>query len=80
MRKFIQRVLIAGAAEVAIVGAVSGVNLLAQAQADPGSCVGATAQCQQVELNGPQSRGTVVCQPTGPKAGAICREYARRVA
>ncbi len=80
MRKFTQRVLIAGAAEVAIMGAVSGVNLLAQAQAEPGPCVGATAQCQQVEMNRPQSRATVVCQPTGPKAGAICREFARRAA
>ncbi|BBX44939.1 hypothetical protein GCM10009641_24690 [Mycobacterium cookii] len=80
MRKFTQRVLLIGAAEMAIIGAVSGVDLVAQAHADPTSCIGASAQCQQVELTGPQSRATVVCQPTGPKAGAICREWAPRPA
>jgi hypothetical protein len=75
MKKFTQRVLILAAAEVSIVGVISGVNLVGQVSADPGTCIGATASCQQIDLNSPQSQGRVVCQPTGPKAGAVCREF-----
>jgi hypothetical protein len=75
MKKFTQRVLIAAAAEMAIIGAVGGVNLLGEAQADPTPCVSATASCQPQQMNAPQNRSWVVCQPGGPKAGAFCRQF-----
>ena len=63
MRKFTQRVLISGAAEMAIIGAVGGVNLLAEAQADPATCVSATGLCQPAaDITAPQSlRVAIVC-------------------
>jgi hypothetical protein len=73
MRKFTQRVLISGAAEMAIIGAVGGVDLLGEAQADPTSCVSATGLCEPQQMNGPQLRMVIICQPTGPKAGAYCQ-------
>lgn len=75
MTKFSQRILTVCAAQVAAFGLIGGVHLLGQASADPGTCVGASASCQQVDIYGPQSGATVVCQPTGPKAGAVCREF-----
>jgi hypothetical protein len=75
MMKFTQRVLIMAAAQVVIVGGLGVADLLGQASADPGSCIGASASCQQVDISGQQSRGTLVCQPIGPKAGAFCREF-----
>jgi hypothetical protein len=74
MRKFTQRVLIAAAAEMAIIGAVGSVNLLGEAQADPTPCVSATASCQPQEMNAPQNRPLIICQPIGPKGGAFCRQ------
>jgi len=76
MRKFTQRVLISGAAQMAIIGAIGGVNLLADAQADPATCVSATGLCQQAQITGPHTRVAIVCQPTGPKAGVGCRRIA----
>jgi hypothetical protein len=76
MRKFTQRVLILGAAEMAIVGAVGGVGLLGQAQASPATCTSATGQCQTQKLTGTQTRIAVACQPIGPKSGAACRQVA----
>jgi hypothetical protein len=74
MRKFTQRVLISGAAEIAIIGAVGGVGLLGEAHAAPTPCVNAAGLCQSQEVNGPSlNRVAIVCQPTGPKAGAFCR-------
>ena len=80
MRKFTQRVLITGAAELAIMGAVGGVNLLSEAQADPTTCVSATGHCQPPQVTGPHTRVAIVCQPTGPKAGAGCRQIAPHTA
>jgi hypothetical protein len=75
MRKFTQRVLISAAAEMAIIGAVGGVDLLGEAQADPTLCVNATELCQPQQMNVPlQPQMTVICQPTGPKGGASCRQ------
>jgi hypothetical protein len=75
MRKFTQRVLISGAAEMAIIGAVGGVNLIGEAQADPNLCVNATELCQPQQMNVPlQPQMTTICQPTGPKGGAFCRQ------
>jgi hypothetical protein len=78
MRKFTQRVLISVAAEMAIIGAVGGVDLLGEAQADPTPCVNATVSCQPQVMNALQPlqpRVTIICQPTGPKGGAFCRQY-----
>lgn len=75
MRKFTQRVLISAAAEMAIIGAVGGVDLLGEAQADPTPCVSATVSCQPQEMNAPQPRTLIICQPTGPKGGAFCRQF-----
>jgi len=72
MKKFTQRVLISGAAGIAILGAVGGVDLLGEAHAGPTPCVNATKLCQQVN-NPSLARVAIVCQPTGPKAGASCR-------
>jgi len=72
MRKFTQRVLILGAAEIAITGVVGGVDLFAAAQADPATCVSAAGLCQS-QTTGPHAKVAIVCQPTGPKAGADCR-------
>ena len=75
MRKFTQRVLISGAAEMAIIGAAGGVNLIGEAQADPTPCVNATQLCQPQQMNTPrQPQMTVICQPAGPKSGAFCRQ------
>jgi hypothetical protein len=74
MRKFTQRVLISGAAEMAIMGAVGGADLFAEAQADPATCVSATGLCQPQQISGPHTRVAIICQPTGPKAGAACRQ------
>jgi hypothetical protein len=78
MRKFTQRVLITGAAEIAIIGAVGVVDLLGEAQADPNPCVNATVSCQPQEMKAlqPQPRTLLICQPAGPKGGAFCRQYA----
>lgn len=76
MRKFTQRVLITGAAQMAFIGAVGGVNLLAEAQADPATCVSATALCQPGQVTAPHLRKTVVCWPIGSKAGAGCSQVA----
>jgi hypothetical protein len=75
MRKFTQRVLIAAAAEMAIIGTVGGVNQLGEAQADPTGCFNPTVSCQPQEMNAPQPRALVICQPTGPKGGGFCRQY-----
>jgi hypothetical protein len=75
MRKFTQRVLISAAAEMAIIGAVGGVDLLGEAQADPTPCVNATVSCQPHLMNAPQPRTVLICQPNGPKGGAFCRQY-----
>jgi hypothetical protein len=75
MRKFTQRVLISVAAEMAIIGALGGVGLLGEAQADPTPCVNATVSCQPQEMNALQPRTLLICQPTGPKGGASCRQY-----
>jgi hypothetical protein len=77
MRKFTQRVLISVAAEMAIIGAVGGLDLLGEAQAAPTPCVNATVSCQPQEMNAPQlqPRTLFICQPTGPKGGAFCRHY-----
>ena len=76
MRKFTQRVLILAAAEMAIIGTVGGVDLLGEAQADPTPCVNASVSCQPQEMsNAPQHRALVICQPTGPKGGAFCRQF-----
>jgi hypothetical protein len=74
MKKFTQRVLILGAAEMAIIGAVGGVGLLGRAQAIPATCTSVTGQCQPQQLSGPQSRIAIACQPIGPKSGAACRQ------
>jgi hypothetical protein len=75
MRKFTQRVLISGAAEVAIIGAVGGVDLLGKAQADPTPCVNATELCQTQDTTGPlRPQMAISCQPAGPKAGSHCRQ------
>jgi hypothetical protein len=74
MRKFTQRVLISGAAQMAIMGAVGGVNLVGEAQADPTTCVSATGQCQPQQMKGPHTKVVIVCQPIGPKAGIGCRQ------
>jgi hypothetical protein len=80
MRKFTQRVLISGAAEMAIIGAVGGVNLIGEAQADPTPCVNATKLCQPQQMNGPlQTRMTIICQPAG-RIGASCRQIPRNAA
>ena len=74
MRKFTQRVLISGAAGIAIMGTVGGVDLIGEAHAGPTPCVNATGPCQSPQVNGPSlARAAIVCQPTGPKAGAFCR-------
>jgi len=73
MRKFTQRVLISVAAEVAIIGALGGVDLLGEAQAAPTPCVNATVSCQSHEMKAVQPRTLLICQPTGPKGGASCR-------
>jgi hypothetical protein len=75
MRKFTQRVLISVVAEIAIIGAVGGVDLLGEAQATPTPCVNATVSCQPQEMNASHPRTLLVCQPTGPKGGAFCRHY-----
>ncbi len=80
MRKFTQRVLISAAAEMAIIGAVGGFDLLGEAQADPTPCVNATVSCQPQQMNAPQPRTVLICQPTGPKGGASCRQYPRHAA
>ena len=74
MRKFTQRVLISGAAEIAIFGAVGGVDLIAEAQADPATCVSAAGLCQPQQITGPHTRVAIICQPIGPKSGADCRQ------
>jgi hypothetical protein len=76
MRKFTQRVLITGAAELTIIGAVGGVNLVGEAQADPATCVSATGLCQPDQITGPHLRVAIVCQPIGTKSGAGCRQVA----
>jgi hypothetical protein len=78
MRKFTQRVLLSGAAEMAIIGAVGGVNLVlvGEAQADPTTCVSATGRCQPVQVTGPHLRVAVVCEPIGAKGGVGCRQVA----
>lgn len=74
MRKFTQRVLISGAAGIALIGAVGGVDLPGVAHASPTPCVNATKLCQPQQANGPlRSPVAIVCQPTGPKGGAFCR-------
>ena len=81
MRKFTQRVLILGAAEMAIIGAVGGVNLIGEAQADPTPCVNAAGLCQPQQINGPlQPRMTIICQPTGPRGGAFCFHLSQNAA
>jgi hypothetical protein len=76
MRKFTRRVLISGAAQMAIIGAVGGVNLLGEAQANPATCVSATGLCQSAQITGPHTRAAIICQPAGPKAGVGCRRIA----
>jgi hypothetical protein len=76
MRKFTQRVLISGAVAMAITGAVGGVDLVGQAQADPATCVSAAGLCQPQQMTGPHTRVAIVCQPAGPKAGVGCRRVA----
>ena len=78
MRKFTQRVLIAGAAEVAIIGAVGGVNLIGEAQADPTPCVNAAGLCPPQVTSGPLRSYPLICQPIGPKGGASCYDVTRR--
>jgi hypothetical protein len=74
MKKFTQRVLISGAAGIAIMGAVGGVDLLGKTHASPTPCVKATALCQPQQVKGPSlNRLAIICQPTGPKGGAYCR-------
>jgi hypothetical protein len=74
MKKFTQRVLISGAAGIAIMGTVGSVDLLGEAHASPTPCVNATKLCQSQQANGSSlARAAIVCQPTGPKAGASCR-------
>lgn len=81
MRKFTRQALIWGAAEVAIIGAVSGVNPIGEAQADPPPCVNVTQLCQPQQMKAPlQHRMTIICQPTGPKAGAVCRQIPQNTA
>ncbi len=75
MRKFTQRVLISAAAEMAIIGAVGGFDLLGEAQADPTPCVNATVSCQPQQMNALHPRTVLICQPAGPKGGAFCRQY-----
>ncbi len=76
MRKFTQRVLIAAAAQMAIIGTVGGVNLLGEAQADPTPCVNATVSCPQPQvMSALHPRTLIICQPAGPKGGASCRQY-----
>jgi len=80
MRKFTQRVLISGAAQLAVIGAVGGAGLLGEAHASPAPCVNATKLCQTQQVNGPsRTPVAIVCQPTGPKAGAFCRPPAAAV-
>ena len=71
MRKFTQRVLITGAAEMAIIGAVGGVNLLAEAQADPATCVSATGLCQPEQITGPHLRGRSFASQSGRRPGLV---------
>ena len=81
MRKFAQRVLISGAAEIAIIGVVGGVNLIGEAQADPTPCVNATELCQPQLINRPlQTRLTIICRPAGAKAGTFCRQVPQNAA
>ena len=72
--KFTERVLISGAAVLAIIGAMSGVGLLGEAHAAPTPCVNATGQCQPQMTNGPVRPNTIICQSAGPKGGASCHE------
>jgi len=74
MRKFTQRVLISGAAGIAIMGTVGGVGLPGEAHASPDPCVNAAGLCQVKAVSGPSlNQVSIVCQPNGPKAGASCR-------
>ena len=73
MKKFTQRALIVGAAEIAMIGAVGVVNLLGPAQADPAPCMTAAGVCDQ-QGTGPNNHVVIACEPIGPKAGATCRE------
>ncbi len=74
MKKFTQRVLISGAAGIAIMGAVGGVGLPGEAHASPTLCVNAAGLCQARVVNGSSlNQVAIVCQPNGPKAGASCR-------
>ena len=72
--KFAERVLISGAAGLAIMSAVSGGGLLGEAHAAPNPCVNATGLCQPQVTNGPLRPYTIVCQSAGPKGGASCHE------
>ena len=74
MTKFAVRALISCAAELAIIGAVSGVDLLGVAHAAPTPCVNATGLCQPQVTNGPLRPYTLICQSAGPKGGASCHE------
>jgi hypothetical protein len=76
MRKFTQRVLITGAAEMALIGAVGGVNLVGAAHADPATCVSAAGLCQPTQITAPHVRVAIVCQPIGTKSGVGCRQVA----
>jgi hypothetical protein len=76
MRKFTQRVLITGGAEMALIGAVCGVNLVGEAQAEPNTCVSAAGLCQPAQITGPHARVAIVCQPIGTKSGVGCRQVA----
>ena len=81
MRKFTQRVLISGAAEMAIIGAVGGVNLVGEAQADPNPCAKSTELCQPQQMKTPLQRHmTIICQTAGPKGGASCRQVRHNAA
>lgn len=78
MTKFAERVLISGAAELALLSAVGGVTPIGEAHAGPTLCVNATNLCQPAMTNGPLRSYTLICQPTGAKGGASCHEATRR--
>jgi hypothetical protein len=80
MRKLTQRSLILGAAEVAIISAVAGVDLVGEAHADPTPCLNATSVCQPRATNGSPRPYTLICQPAGPKSGALCHQVSPRAA
>ena len=76
MKKFTQRVLLLGIAEIAIVGAVGGVDLVGVAQAVPATCLTATGPCQPEQTPGRHTQVAIVCGPAGPKAGVGCHQLA----